>query len=98
MTFCLGCNELARKPCHICCKFRYCSSACAYRCADAHLRDCFTPFRGTLFKEVLGSNPIADWMCQVVESVSKKTQVTKSVAKKVHVTTKSHMVLRSQKM
>ena len=97
MTFCLGCNKPPRKKCHICCKPMYCSSACAYRCADEHLRDCFTPFRGTLFKEVLGSNPIADWMCQVVEDVTKKTQVARSVSKKKTVT-KSNMVLRSQKM
>ena len=84
MTFCLGCNKPARKTCHICCKPMYCSSACAYRCADAHLQNCFTPVRGTLFKAVLGSNPITDWMCKVVDRVSKKTQVAGGVDGKAH--------------
>jgi len=71
----------------------YCSSACAYKCADNHLQNCFTPFKSEIFKEVLGSNPISEWMSKVVENVS-KTQTTKGIAKKV-VPTKCHMVLRS---
>jgi len=74
----------------------YCSKACAYRCADAHLQNCFIPFKSTLFKDVLGSNPFSDWMSKVVENVS-KTQITGGIAKKPCVQ-KFHMVLRSQKM
>ncbi len=91
MTLCLGCSERARKPCHICCKPMYCSSACAYICADKHLETCFTPFKTTLFREVLGSNPFTEWMSKVVEDVSKKKSQG-GIAKEA---TKSHMVLRS---
>ena len=92
MTVCLGCSQPARKTCHICCKPMYCSSACAYRCADNHLRNCFVPFNSTLFREVLGSNPISEWMSKVVEDVSKKHKSQGGIAKEA---TKSRMVLRS---
>jgi len=95
MTICLGCHKPARKPCHICGKPMYCSSACAYNCADAHLANCFVPIRSSLFKDLLGSNPISEWMSKVVDDVARKAQVAGGVAKKKHAPPKSHMVLRS---
>ena len=92
MTFCLGCSQSAIKPCHICGRPMYCSTECAYRCADKHLRNCFVPIRVDFIKEVLGSNPFSDWMSRVVEDVSKTHKQQDGIAKKA---TKSRMVLRS---
>ncbi len=98
MTICLDCDKPARKPCHVCGKLKYCSSACAYKCANAHLANCFVPFKSSLFKNILGSNTISEWMSKVVDDVAKKAPVAGGVAKKKkkHAPPKSHMVLRSQ--
>jgi hypothetical protein len=63
---CVGCKNPARKSCHICGMDIYCSSACAYAHADAHLQQCCGTFRSasTLFEE-LGSNSITKWLCKL---------------------------------
>ncbi len=94
MTFCLGCGERARKPCHSCGKLMYCSQKCAYRCADAHLRSCFTSFRTNL-NDVLGTTTISLWISRVVDNGAGKASFDGGISKK-NVAIKSHIVLRSQ--